>query len=387
MTSNENHSQKRKICFVVNECNFFYSHRFELAKKLTSISEVYLITDVSLTNKKLIKKIVDNNINIHPLMTRNSSKGLIGLFTYFFGLLSLINKIKPSAIFFVTLEISLFGALIGFLKKKIDFYYLITGFGPFLFGKGLKNKFLFHVYKFIFSTKKRTPNNIFIFQNIEDKNIFINLGFTSEKSTTVIHGSGINLNKYHFKKRDVNKVLSFIFASRLVKAKGIREFLIAAKIMKETYPEIKISIAGKYDPADPDKISEELFNKIKISKHAHYLGNINHDKMAETLMKSDIFVLPSYGEGLPKAALEAAALGMPLILSDVSGCKECLEDKKNGLLIKSQDVESLITAMKWIILNQHQISMMGQFSREIIEKKFSINEIFYSYKNLITRIK
>ena len=109
--------------------------------------------------------------------------------------------------------------------------------------------------------------------------------------------------------------------------------------------------------------------------------------MAETLIKSDIFVLPSYGEGLPKAALEAAALGMPLILSNVSGCKECVEDKKNGLLIKSQDVESLITAMKWIILNQDQISTMSQFSREIIERKFSINEIFYSYKNLITRIK
>ena len=105
--------------------------------------------------------------------------------------------------------------------------------------------------------------------------------------------------------------------------------------------------------------------------------------MAETLMQSEIFVLPSYGEGLPKAALEAAASGMPLILSDVSGCKECLDDKKNGLLIKSKDVQSLVTAMEWMILNQQQISLMGQVSREIIEKKFSINEIYYAYKNLI----
>jgi len=383
MTSNENPSHKRKVCFVVNECGFFYSHRFELAKKLASLSEVYLITDVSLTNKKIIKKIIDADINIHTLKARASSKGLIALFSYFIGLLRLINKIKPSTILFVTLEISLFGALISFFKKNIDFYYLITGFGPFLFAKSLKNKFLFHIIKFIFSTKKRLSNYKFIFQNIEDKDIFINLGFTLEKMTVVIRGSGIDLNKHHFHNRDDIKSLSFIFASRLVKAKGIREFLNAAKIIKKAYPKIKINIAGKYDPADPDTISEELFKEIEISNHAQYLGDINHDEMAETLMQSDIFVLPSYGEGLPKAALEAAASGMPLILSDVSGCKECLDDKKNGLLIKSKDVQSLVTAMEWMILNQQQISLMGQVSREIIEKKFSINEIYYAYKNLI----
>lgn len=387
MAFNENQSQKIKICFVVNECNFFYSHRFELARKLTSIAEVFLLTDVSTTNKKLLNKIVDADINIRPLQRRTSKKGLIGFFSYFINLFDLINKIKPTAIFFVTLEISLIGSLISFFKKRIYFYYLVTGFGPFLFEQNFKNKFLFYIHKFIFISRKRMDNIKFIFQNTKDKDTFIDLGFTDEKSAVLIHGSGIDLTAYTFKKRDFDKPLSFLFASRLVKAKGIREYLEASQIIKETYPEISIYIAGKYDPKDPDRISKELFHNIQNSDFVEYLGNVPHDKIYETYMNSDIFVLPSYGEGLPKAALEAAASGMPLILSNVSGCKECLEYKKNGLFIKTQDVESMKTAMVWMILNQQQASKMSVASRDLIERKFSINKIYHSYVDLIREIK
>ncbi len=372
-----------KICFVVNECNFFYSHRFELAKKLTNLGEVFLITDCEDTEQKIIKDISEAKIKIHPIQKRLSRKGVQGFIFYFFSLIGAINHIKPSTIFFVTLEISFIGVFISWFKRKINCFYLITGFGPFLYKKSLKHRFLYFLHKIAFLTIRKNPNSKFIFQNIEDKNIFIKDGFASRENSILIHGSGINMNKIHFNKRGGIKSISFLFASRLVNAKGVGEFIQAGREIKNIFPNVNISVAGKYDSNDPDSISEKLFLEIQDSSNINYLGEISIDAMQESFLNYDIFVLPSHGEGLPKAAIEAAASGMPLILSSVSGCKECLNNNENGLLIEKKNVESIKSAMEWMILNQSEIPKMSAASRKFIEEKFSIEKIFNSYKKLL----
>tara|TARA_B100000287_G_C20667724_1_gene792264 strand:- start:1465 stop:2589 length:1125 start_codon:yes stop_codon:yes gene_type:complete len=372
-----------KICFIVNECNFFYSHRFELAKKLASFAEIFLITDIENTNQKVINKVSNSGINIHPVQRRTSRKGISGLILYFFNILNATRKIQPSAIFFVTLEISLIGVMVSWFTRKTRSFYLITGFGPFLFKKNLKNRLLYLVHKIVFFSIKNKQNSQFIFQNLEDKNIFIQKRFSSEKNSFLIHGSGINEKDIKYSQRDSSKPLCFLFSSRLVKAKGIKEYLEAGKIIKDIYPEVSINIAGKYDKTDPDTISKKLFIEIQNSDSVNYLGDIDHDDIQGYYLNSDIFVLPSYGEGLPKSALEAAASGMPLILSNASGCKECLIENENGLLIEMKNVESLKLAMESMILNPKKIPAMSLASRQLIKEKFSIDEIAYSYKNLI----
>ncbi len=372
-----------KICFVVNECNFFYSHRFGLAKKLASFAEVFIITDTEHADQRVIDKISDSNINIHNVKRRTSTKGIFGFILYLLKIRGEIRKIRPSAIFFVTLEISLVGAILSWFNRRTQLFFLITGFGPFLFKKNLKNRVLYLAHKIVFLSIKYKQNSKFIFQNFEDKNIFIQQRFSSEKNSILIHGSGIDVKNIRYFQRDGSKPLSFLFSSRLVKAKGAKEYLQAGKIIKGIYPEVSINIAGKYDEADPDKISKKLFDEIQNSDSVNYLGEINHDEIQQYYLDSEIFVLPSYGEGLPKSALEAAASGMPLILSDASGCKECLKDKENGLLIEMMNTESLKLAMESMILNPKKISAMSNASRQLVEEKFSIEKIAYAYKNLI----
>jgi len=150
------------------------------------------------------------------------------------------------------------------------------------------------------------------------------------------------------------------------------------------YPKVQINISGRYDLNDADKISEELYKTIN---DLNYHGEIPHDEVLKYYYKSDIFVLPSYGEGLPKAALEAAASSMPLILSKTSGCKECLIQKENGIFSEIKNVKSIVNAMEYFICNPSEIKRMGENSKNLINEKFSIEKISNSYSKLLSDIK
>lgn len=376
-----------KICFIVNKCDFFYSHRFELAKELSSLGEIYLIADFSNVNNEIIKKIARANIKMHPVQKRNVEKGFIGVISYFSRLFRAVKIIKPKAILFVTLEISVFGVILGWFNKKIISLYLITGFGQFFFKKHIRNRFLYFIYKFLFLSSKRRNNSKFVFQNSEDMNIFIQKKLAAKENSVLIHGSGINIEQIKLHKRVIRKSPTFLFSSRLVKAKGVREFLQATKTIKNTYPKVSINIAGKHDLHDSDRISNALLNEIQNSRYINYFGEVSHDDMQCLYKKSDIFVLPSYGEGLPKAALEAAATGMPLILSKTSGCFECIENEKNGIFVEMHNVNSLINAMDYFINRPNEVIDMGINSRTLIEKKFSLKRISNLYKDLLCEIK
>ena len=166
----------------------------------------------------------------------------------------------------------------------------------------------------------------------------------------------------------------FLFAARLIKSKGLSEFLQAGKILIAKYPETKFFVAGKYDLENPETISEKTFASLKES-NIEFLGEISYEEMNNLYKKATVFVLPSYREGLPKAALEAASTGMPLILTNVPGCRECVEDNINGYLIREKDSNDLISKMETIILNPKTIRPMSMSSRKIIEKRFSLNLI------------
>ena len=153
--------------------------------------------------------------------------------------------------------------------------------------------------------------------------------------------------------------------------------------MKKLYPKISLNIAGRYDPSDPDSISEKLFQEIQNLNIFNYLGNIDYDDTQQLYLNADIFILPSYGEGLPKAALEAATSGMPLILSNVSGCAECVHEGINGFVVNVHDALSVKNAMEKFITDPSIIKKMSINSRQLIESKFSIKRISDQYKALL----
>ena len=370
-----------KICFVVNEIGFFISHRFEIAKEFSSKYRVFLITDISKSKSEDLLKLENAGIEILPLKYRSNSASISEYLRYIRELRKKINRCSPEYIFYTTIEISMFGALIHNLINVKKTFFLITGFGPFFLPNNFKTRLFRAVNKVAYLFLILNKNFKFVFQNQDDMNIFISKNISSKSNSLVISGSGINTKEFPFLERDEKKELTFLFAARLVKSKGFNEFLEAGKILTTKYPETKFVVAGKLDFENPETISEKTYQSLKDSK-IEFFGEVSYEKMNNLYKKATIFVLPSYREGLPKAALEAASTGMPLILTDVPGCRECVEDNVNGYLIREKDSNDLISKMEKIILNPEIIRPMSISSRKIIEKRFSLNLISQEFLKL-----
>jgi glycosyltransferase involved in cell wall biosynthesis len=195
----------------------------------------------------------------------------------------------------------------------------------------------------------------------------------------IIRGNGINMHDYYFLERNFEKNLTFLFASRLVQSKGIIEFIDAAKIILKKYPSTNFLIAGKYDDLNPESISDSAFKNIESDISISYLGNLSQIELKECFYKSSVFVMPSYGEGLPKVVLEAAATGMPIIATNVNGCRECVKPTFNGLLIEPMNVLGLADAMEICILDTLKLSQYSENSYQMIKDKFSIELISKEY--------
>ena len=370
-----------KVCFVVNELSFFLSHRLDLAETIAKDYEFFVVTDsLKATNEEIIN-LKKRGIKLIKLRQRSKLFGLRDYLRYLLELRRAIKKISPEYIFFITLEISMFGAFIHNFTGGKKSFFIITGIGHYLTSTNLKVlifRTLNRISYFFLTLKK---DHLFIFQNHDDQRLFINKKMTFSNKTVVIRGNGVDGSFFKYVDRGVPDEIVFLFSSRLLVSKGVKEFISASIILKEKYSNISFIIAGKFDPSIPETISEDLFDEI--CKSEKYFGEISYTKMPSVYKKASVFVLPSYREGLPKAALEAGLTGLPLILTDVPGCRDCITSNKNGFLIEPRNVKDLVEKMELFIKNPSSILEKGKYSREYILQNFNNEVIGKEYLKII----
>ena len=373
-----------KIIFVVNELDFFIRTHFNLAININQTHEVEVIADASKSSTKDLDFLEKMGIKLHALNRKKNSKNFFSYLSFIFSLFLLLRKIKPDYVFYITLEISFFGSLISYFLKIKKSIFIITGLGPFFFKKELKYRFFSMLQKYGFRLLGILRNNFhFIFLNSADKELLPSIYKINNSNFSVIHGEGINELEFRNIQRDTS-IPKFLLASRLIKSKGIECYIAAAKRIKTKYPHVEFSIAGIFDIDNPESISLQLFEEMKADDDIKFLGEISHSNMEECFHKNNIFVLPSEREGLPKAVTEAATTGMPLILSDVPGCKDCVINNKTGKLVNYMDENDLYDAMKCFVDDTSLIALMGKESAEYAREKFSLETITKQYLEVIS---
>ena len=329
-------------------------------------------------------KLKKRGIVLHSLNRKIGGNKAIIYISYIYSLLKLSRKIKPDHILYITLELSFFGALIKPFSKAKKSIFVITGLGPFFFKTNFKYKIFHKILQITFLCMKITKNNfLFIFLNEADRKLLSKKCNINQCNIRLIHGEGIDKEEFKYIKRGDSNA-KFLLASRLVKSKGIECFLAVAKKIKKRFPLAEFSIAGIYDPDNPEAISRTLFDELRQSNDVKFLGQILHSNMEECLHANNIFVLVSEREGLPKAAAEAASTGMPLILSNVPGCEDCVINNKSGKLIPYMDEDELYKAMEYFLFNPNQINLMGEKSSILAQEKLSLDVITDQYLNLFT---
>lgn len=269
--------------------------------------------------------------------------------------------------FLFTPKINIFGSMAAkFTSTKV--VVTINGLGH-VFTDG-QPRWLQYTVKRLYALAFKNLEAIF-FQNNDDKDYFLDFNLIQlHHKIRVVKGSGANLTtfdqKYDFNK---NNQLVFVLSARLIHEKGLYEYFEAAKLLKAKFPNVTFALLG-LEANNPSAIPLSVIEDMHDKKIIDYWGAT--DDMSEMLNKVDVVVLPSYyKEGIPKILIEAMAKGLPLITTQNVGCKETVEEGKNGFLIPVKDAAALHKAMeKMIRMSTEQLSAMGANSREKAELEF-----------------
>ena len=340
-----------KVAYFSNTDFSLYNFRLGLMKKMKEKGyTVYACASENRHSEKLKEEFHFKNF---PL---KRSVDLLGRdLLYFYRVYSFCRKEKPFLCHNFTIKPCIYATLAQRMAGVEQIYCTITGVGYSFEKKGLLQKVVVFLYK---RALKRT--NKVIFQNPDDRQLFIDLGIVKEGE--LIKSSGVDTEKFSQIKEEKEDV-TVTLISRMLYTKGVREFVEAAKEIKGA----KFLLVGPMDKENPEAVTEKQMEEWK--KYVQYLGETENTK--EILSKTDIFVLPSYyREGVPKVLLEAGAMGLPLITTNTSGCRETVDDAVNGFLIKPKKKKELIKKLNILINDKDLRRRMGQASREKVEKEF-----------------
>jgi glycosyltransferase involved in cell wall biosynthesis len=224
----------------------------------------------------------------------------------------------------------------------------------------------------VFLYKIALKSNIIVFfQNPDDLSLFRENSIIGNKTDgIVLNGSGVDIN--HFKMETVPQEISFLLIARLIKEKGVLEYIEAARVIKAMHPEIRFRLVGWIENG-PNAFKKADIDAWAAEGTIDYLGKLGD--VRESIAKSAVYVLPSYREGTPRTVLEAMAMGRPIITTDAPGCRETVCHGFNGFLVPIQDITALVEAMKVFIRTPDQIEVMGKRSRMMVVEKYDVNKI------------
>ncbi|MDF2939486.1 MAG: hypothetical protein K0R66_128 [Gammaproteobacteria bacterium] len=286
------------------------------------------------------------------------------------SLRKLIKSHRPDYVLTYTLKPIVYGSWLAKRYKVPHIASMLTGLGYVFSGNSFKQRCLQAVLK---SLLKRVVdyNQVVFFQNPDDANQFIDNKLVPADKVKVVNGSGVDLSEY--KMTAYPEKCSFILVARLLKEKGIADYVAAAKIIRSQYPEVRFLLVGSHYPS-PSSISQSELDEWLQSKNIEYLGELSDVRPA--IEQASVFVLPSYyREGTPRAILEAMAMGRAIITTDMPGCRETVQEGANGYLIPPQNPEALANAMRQFIEQPDLIISQGQASRKMAEEKYDVRKV------------
>lgn len=292
----------------------------------------------------------------------------------------LLKKIKPDVFLTYTPKSNIYGAIAAKLAN-IPVITNVSGLGRAFINQNWITFIVRQLYKLAF----KFPVKIF-FQNSDDRNFFLESGLVRERQAGLLPGSGVDLEffqpKFHTKS---SKKFIFLLVARMLWDKGVGEFVGAARNVKKNHPEVRFQLLGFLDVDNPSAISRGQMNEWTDEGVVEYLGQT--DNVRHYLSQVDCVVLPSYREGVPKTLLEAASMGMPVITTDATGCRDTIDDEVTGFMCKVKDIDSLSGCMlKVLNLSKPDLKKMGMAAREKMQHKFDEKIVFDAYLTAINAV-
>ena len=369
-----------KLLMIVNEDRFFLSHRKEIGMAAQKAG-----WDVTIVCKDTGRRdeILALGLKVLDLPINPTGENPIQEFRTFWFLLTLYLKNRNAVIHHVGLKNILWGGLAAKLARVHGVVNAVSGLGVvFSDGKiGKTSRGILAAMRFS-NMRKRVK---VIFQNHEDRELFLHHGIIEESQAEFIKGSGVDLNNFKYVPEPESEVLKVVFTARMVKEKGVMELIEAAEKLRKDYEgKFEFWLCGRL-AVNTDAVSQEELESRCDGKYIKWLDfqkDIQH-----ILEQCHIMAFPSYyREGVPKSLIDACAIGRPIITTNSIGCKDVVDDGVNGFLIPVRDSDALAQKLRILIENKELRIRMGKAAREKAEREFSIEKVIAKHLEIYSRI-
>ena len=312
-----------------------------------------------------------SGVKVRLIDLKKNSFSLLNTSSYYKELVKIISEERPNKVFAYTIKPVIFGSLAAKKAGVKEIYSLICGLGMLFCSDSWKVKLVRSGVGVLYKRALKCNTKV-IFQNKDDIDEFVGRGYVERDKCELVDGSGVNLKKFPHTELPA-KGMSFLMVSRVLKEKGVMEYLKAAAMVKNHHPEVMFRYIGAIDK-NKNAIKAELINPYIEDGTVDYIAGT--DNVAKYIAKCNAFVLPSYyREGIPKTLLEAMAMGRPILTTNTPGCRETVVDGENGFFVQTKRAKDLALKMVWMIKNRDKLQEMGDKSYEMCLERFTIDKI------------
>jgi len=316
---------------------------------------------------------------VHDIVIDNKGASPISDTKTFLSYRKIYRMLEPDVVLHFTVKPNIYGTLAARLLG-VPCINMVTGLGtPFIHYSWLTS-----LVELLYKLSQSWPRKVF-FQNADDLGMFVERGLVSAEKAERLPGSGINLTQFQPAPPAGNSAPIFLLMARMLKDKGVVEFVEAARIVKQQHPKVRFQLLGKLGAPNRTAIHNEQVAGWVKEGTVEYLGET--DNVAPYIALADCIVLPSYREGMSRTLLEGAAMARPIVTTDVIGCREIVEDCETGYLVKVRDSVDLANKLERMrSLSNEQRAEMGRKGREKIQREFDEQIIIRRYLEVIDKL-
>lgn len=338
----------------------------------TMVNRGHEVVAVSPENDaRYTKALTDMGVKYRTAPLQRASFNPVADLRFMLALRSLMHEEQPDVFLGYTIKPVIYGNLAARLAGVPLRAALITGlgyaFGANTFKQRMVGRGIHVLYRLALA-----GTHVVFFQNPDDRGEFLKRGFVNEERSELVSGSGVDLERFSPSDPPPPPPV-FLLIARLIREKGIEQFVEAARQLKERHPNARFQLLGPLDP-NPTAISSAEVQAWEKAGLVEYLGET--DDVRPYLKAASVFVLPSYyREGTPRTALEALATGRPVVTTDAPGCRETVTHGVNGFLVEPKDVSSLTAAMERFLTEPQLVEQMGAASLELARARYDVNKV------------
>jgi len=353
-----------RLVFFVTEDWYFCSHRLALARAARAAGfDVAVITRV----QRHAEHIRSAGIELIPLELARAGKNPMNEFRTLWRLVRIYRDLKPDIVHQVALKPVLYGTIAARLAKVPKVINALAGLGYLFSSSDRAARAMRPLLEF--GLRLLLGSSWVILQNPDDRNLLMERGLINTEHTRLIRGSGVDLDAFAPAPAAEGTPL-IVLPSRLLWDKGVGEFVAAARLLRRQQIAARFALVGAPDPANPASVPQATLDAWRAEGAVELWGW--RDDMAQVFREAHVACLPSYREGLPKALIEAAACGLPIVTCDVPGCREVVRHGINGLLVPARDPIALAAALRQLLENPAQRASFGARGRDIAAAEFSL---------------